>query len=298
MNMFDVRIILLLAATTASDRSIASAFTLPLKAASSRRRPQLSPASRTVLNAIERLHDGPTNCYGPLEHVYSLKDINTVTLKVSDDEWTALGIVVAESVLETVVDFSGVFLEQMQGADRDNFTRSLSYKISETVTTEFFEVRSNKYGPYISQSHIPEGLVFELNSLIRRELHSLVGQESFDCRDLSTLVNAVVSEAVESYCGKDVRAPFFSLSSEMNRRIKDRRRRILVKHSKGYESVKDVIDDIEENRKLWVREELGSDAAANFEFGKVTTKWETTKQREHSSFMAALFSDLNGVLIP
>ena len=71
----------------------------------------------------------------------------------------------------------------------------------------------------------------------------------------------ISSEAIESYCGiTNINAPFFNLSTEMEHRVRDRRRELLLKHSRGYESVKDVMKDIEESRMEWVNKNLGNQA--------------------------------------
>ena len=81
---------------------------------------------------------------------------------------------------------------------------------------------------------LPEELLISLNVLLRHELGAIAGLEegasfNYSGRDLSVLVLSSVSEAVESYCGvANVDAPFFNLSNEMERRIRDRRRELLV----------------------------------------------------------------------
>ena len=98
-------------------------------------------------------------------------------------------------------------------------------------------------------------------------------------------------------------APFFNLANEMDHRIVRRRRELLHKHCKGYESVRDVQEDIETSRVGWVRDVLGNRAARNYEFGEVTTKAgnEHSHQKERNRqdvIMDALFKDLDGVLMP
>lgn len=112
-----------------------------------------------------------------------------------------------------------------------------------------------------------------------------------------------VSEAIESYLGlTNVNAPFFCLRKEVAHRVSERRKDLLVKHSKGYENVKDVEKDIEESRKNWVRVNLGRKAAANYHFGEITTKvgngQVAVKKHKLPSLWNALIQDLDGVLIP
>eukprot|EP01083_Nonionella_stella_P070543 188791_1 len=60
--------------------------------------------TKTMLAAMERLHDPSTNSYGRAEHIYSLRDIDAITRTIADDEWTALGSAIAEAMYETILD--------------------------------------------------------------------------------------------------------------------------------------------------------------------------------------------------
>ena len=59
--------------------------------------------STKISGAMERLHDPSTNAYGPVEHVYSLHDIDVITQTIYDDEWTCLGSVIAETRFKTIL---------------------------------------------------------------------------------------------------------------------------------------------------------------------------------------------------
>ena len=131
----------------------------------------------------------------------------------------------------------------------------------------------------------------------------------YNGRDLSVLVLSSVTEAIESYFGIDnANAPFFDLINEMDLRVANRRRDLLVKHSRGYEGVRDVFDDIESSRVAWLRDVLGTRAARYYEFGDVTTRVgnghsherERTSRRRGMRFdiLGGLFRDLEGTLIP
>jgi hypothetical protein len=148
---------------------------------------------------------------------------------------------------------------------------------------------------------LPEELLSSLHRLLRQELATITGMETFNYsgHDLSLLVLSSVSEAIESYCGiTNIDAPFFGLSQEMNHRIRSRRRELLLKHAKGYESVKDIERDVETSRKVWVRDVLGNKAAKNFHFGEVTTKAgnrhthqeEKQKKEKRAKLLSSLFS--------
>lgn len=268
----------------------------------------------TVIGAMERLHDPSANAYGPVEHVYSLRDIDVITQQISDDEWTALGSAIAETMFETILDVGDKALMQRGWVEKTSLTNRIAEEVSSAVEKAIYKIRSQPSNTFDLDPHsLPEELLTSLHTLLRHELGAIIGLEdgkSFDYngRDLSLIVLSSVSEAIESYCGvANVNAPFFNLSNEMEHRIRDRRRELLVKHSRGYENVKDVERDIQTARREWVREVLGNRAAINYEFGEVTTKAGNQHSHEkektigkvrRSRIMNALFQDLDGVLMP
>lgn len=258
------------------------------------------PSTSALFSAMERLHDKSTNAFGRIEHVYSLNDIDNITRKIAEDEWMAgLGTAIAEAMYEMILDVSNEAMHEMGFVER----MSVTNKIADDVTSAV-EV-SSQYNVIICYSFwqcsftnnilsmqkalnkiraqpvprspypLPEELLTSLHSLLRHELATITGMATFDYNghDLSLLVLSSVTDAIESYCGiTNINAPFFGLGQEMDHRIRDRRRDLLLKHAKGYESVKDINQDIEASRKEWLREVLGYKAAKNFHFGEVTTK--------------------------
>mmetsp|Transcript_31038 Transcript_31038/g.67130 ORF Transcript_31038/g.67130 Transcript_31038/m.67130 type:complete len:93 (-) Transcript_31038:308-586(-) len=91
----------------------------------------------------------------------------------------------------------------------------------------------------------------------------------------------------------------------MEHRIAKRRRELLLKHSKGYENVRDVVSDIRETRKEWVRTELGNRAASHYEFGEVITnagngrsqqKEKSVREEWREGILNALFLDDGGLM--
>jgi len=263
---------------------------------------------------MERLHDPSTNAFGKVEHVYSLRDIDVITQRIADDEWAALGSVVAESMYETILEVGEEALNRRGWVDRMSLTSRIAENVSDAVEKALQKVRSQPsntfdQGPH----HLPQELTTTLNTLLRHELGTIVGLEegtnyNYEKRDLSLLVLSSVSDAIESYCGiSNIHAPFFDLSTEMNHRIKDRRRNLLVKHSRGYENIHDVEDDIRSSRLDWVRKVLGGKAASNYEMGEVTThdgnehsheKERKMREERRTSIWNALFQDLDGALMP
>lgn len=82
---------------------------------------------------MERLHDPSTNAYGRVEHVYSLNEIGIITKKISDDEWTALGSVIAETMLETILDVGDDALNRRGWVERTTVTNRIAEEVSSAV---------------------------------------------------------------------------------------------------------------------------------------------------------------------
>jgi hypothetical protein len=87
---------------------------------------------------MERLHDPSTNAFGPLEHIYSLAEIDEITHKIADDEWTALGSAIAETMLEMILDVGSGALKRMGWVERMSITNKVAEDVSNTVTVGGF----------------------------------------------------------------------------------------------------------------------------------------------------------------
>lgn len=265
----------------------------------------ITVAPTKLFSAMERLHDPSTNSFGALEHVYSLAEIDRITHKIEDDEWMALGSVVAESLLETILDICSDALRRMGWVERMSITNKIAEDVSKTVEKSLHAIRFQSLTFDHGHYSIPDELLRPLYKLVHQELRRVSGDESFECNSekLSLLVVSSVGDSIKSYLsGVNINAPFFSLRKEMNHRVSDRRKELLVKHSKGYESVKDVEKDIEQSRKEWIRLNLGRKAANDYHFGEVMTKVGNTHgeviKRKLPSMWDALIQDLDGVLMP
>lgn len=103
------------------------------------------PGATAALRAMERLHDPSTNAYS-VEHVYSLRDIDVVTRKIADDEWTALGSIVAEALYEMILDVGDDALKQRGWVDRMSLTNKISEEVSGAVeVSRAYLVRSMSF---------------------------------------------------------------------------------------------------------------------------------------------------------
>jgi hypothetical protein len=265
----------------------------------------VAPVHTKLYNAMERLHDPSTNAFGPLEHVYSIAEIDHITHKIEDDEWMALGSAVADKLLETVLDVCSKALRRLGWVERMSVTNKVADDVSKAVKKSLHCVRLQPLAYDHGHYSIPDELLHPLYKLVRQELRHVSGDESFDCNseNLSLLVASSVGDAIESYLGPvNLNAPFFSLPKEMDHRVSSRRKELLVKHAKGIENVHDVEKDIEESRKKWVRMNLGRKAANEYHFGDIITKvgntQEVKRRRPMPSMWNALVQDLDGVLIP
>jgi len=264
---------------------------------------------------MECLHH-PSKQY-PVEHVYSLQEIDQITQKIAADEWAALGSVIAEQMLEMILDIGKEALNQRPGVDKMMITDKIAEEISNDVEKTLYKIRSSDSSgnAFDQEHHLPEQLLRSLETLLRHELGTIIGlddntnsQFQTNGHNLSILVLSTVTKAIESYCSiSNVNAPFFNLSNEMDNRVRNRRRELLLKHSAGYESVQDVLNDIETSRLQWMRDTLGGKSCQNYEFGEVTTKvgnehshLKEKKMRDgrRSSILNALFIDFDGVLMP
>ena len=264
---------------------------------------------------MECLHHSTTKY--PVEHVYSLQEIDQITQKIAADEWAALGSIIAEQMLEMILDIGNEALSQRTGVDRMMITDNIAEEISNDVEKTLYKIRSSESSSnaFDQGHHLPEQLLSSLETLLRHELGTIIGLDSKSTNsqfntehNLSILVLSAVTKAIEQYCSiSNVNAPFFNLSNEMDNRVRNRRRELLLKHSAGYESVQDVLNDIETSRLQWMRDTLGGKSCQNYEFGEVTTrvgnehshlKEKKMKDERRSSILNALFIDFDGVLMP
>ena len=110
--------------------------------------------STRLYHAMERLHNPSSNAFGSLEHIFSLQEIDAITQKIADDEWMALGSVMAETLLETILDVGEDALNQRGWVERMSVTNRIAEEVSSAIEVCFF-------------IHLYEGLCYQT---------SLVGQ--------------------------------------------------------------------------------------------------------------------------
>eukprot|EP01083_Nonionella_stella_P144386 450733_1 len=96
-----------------------------------------------LFSAMERLHDPSTNAYGRVEHVYSLSEIDRITQKITDDEWAALGSVIAETMLETILEVGDDVLTQRGWVERMSVTNKIAEEVSTGVKKALYQIRND-----------------------------------------------------------------------------------------------------------------------------------------------------------
>lgn len=99
---------------------------------------------------MERLHDTSTNAFGPIEHVYSLNDIDYVTRKIAEDEWMALGTAIAEAMYEMILDVGDEALHKMGFVERMSVTDKIAEDVTCTVEVSEFDICSLTMNAYLS----------------------------------------------------------------------------------------------------------------------------------------------------
>ena len=129
-----------------------------------------------LYSAMECLHH-PSKPY-PVEHVYSLKEIEQITNKIANDEWAALGSVIAEQMLEMILDVGDEALAQRPGVDRMMITDKIAEEISNDVEKTLYKIRSessSSSNAFDQEHHLPEQLLSSLETLLRHELGTIIG---------------------------------------------------------------------------------------------------------------------------
>jgi len=124
-----------------------------------------------LASAMERLHDPSTNAF-QVEHVYSLRDIDRITQKITDDEWSALGSVIAETMLETILDVGDDALKQRGWVERMSLTNRIAEEVSRVVEKTLYK----RYVPRIQiiQLSLIEVHILYHNSCYLRYRHYCV----------------------------------------------------------------------------------------------------------------------------
>jgi hypothetical protein len=82
---------------------------------------------------MERLHDPSTNAYSRMEHVYSPCEVGEITEKISDDKWTALGSVIAETMLKTTLNVGDGALRRRGWVQRTTVMNRIANEVSSAV---------------------------------------------------------------------------------------------------------------------------------------------------------------------
>jgi hypothetical protein len=141
-------------------------------------------------------------------------------------------------------------------------------------------VQSRPAGGFNHGPHsIPCNLLMSLHALMWRSLDIIIGLDGsgtpfrYSGHNLPLLILVAATKVAALYRSVDnTSAPFFDLTREMDRHVLDQRGDLLSRHSRGCEGVQDVLNDIKQSRLAWTCKVLGSRAAVNYKFDKVTTR--------------------------
>ena len=97
-------------------------------------RGRIAGAAATVLSsAMERLHDLFTNVYGHVEHVYSPCKVGVITQKISNDNLTAIGSVIANTMLTKILDVGDGVLKKRGWVERTTVTNRIAKEVSNAM---------------------------------------------------------------------------------------------------------------------------------------------------------------------
>ena len=179
---------------------------------------------------------------------------------VADDEWQGLSMELSETVRVAVV-------EDLKRNIRDFFLGKDEYKvgdISKEIDTRVKDEVARMRG---KEEYELGDFVMAMDEMSKDLTESLTGKP-YETGDLSVELDKRIKSSVADFCGKDEYA-VGDLSKEINQRVQ---LRVEEFTGKPYE-FGDVTREIENRRKEWVKDFLGEEAAANYQFGDITKKF-------------------------
>jgi hypothetical protein len=181
---------------------------------------------------------------------------------VADDEWLGLSMELSDVVRKAVVEDLKKNLRDF--LDKDDYAiGDISKQIDKRVKQEVANYRGK-------QQYELGDLVWALDETSKSLTEQMTGKP-YETGDLSIELDKRIKEAVVQWAGKPAGTPYETgdLTKEMTRRIEERVNEFTGKDSYEFG---DIARTIEENRREWMREYLGEEAAANYKFGDLTKK--------------------------
>jgi hypothetical protein len=181
---------------------------------------------------------------------------------VADDEWLGLSMelsdVVRKAVVEDLKKNARDFLGKEDYAIGD-FTKEIDARVKQEV--------ANLRG---KENYELGDLVLVLDETSKSLTEQLTGKP-YEAGDLSIEIDKRVKQAVVKWAGKPDGYEYQvgDLSREMMKRIESR---VVSFTGKDNYEFGDISRAIEQSRRQWVKDYLGEEAAANYQFGDLTKK--------------------------
>jgi hypothetical protein len=177
---------------------------------------------------------------------------------VADDEWMGLTMELSELVRVAVIQDIKQNAREFLGKD-DYKIGDVSKEIDSRVKKEVAQLRGK-------DEYELGDFVLAMDATAKELTEGLTGKP-YQAGDLSVELDKRVKSAVADFCGKD-EYEFGDLSREISGRVEKRVNEFV---GKEYE-FGDITRAIEERRRGWIKDLLGEEAAANYQFGDVTKK--------------------------
>ena len=178
---------------------------------------------------------------------------------VADDEWQGLSMELSEIVRVAVVEDLKKNVRDFVGRDEYK-VGDISKEIDSRVKDEVARMRGK-------EEYELGDFVFAMDEMSKNFTETLTGKP-YEPGDLSIELDKRIKSAVADFCGKD-EYEFGDLSKEVAKRVQSRVEEFT---GKPYE-FGDVTREIEKRRKEWVKDILGEEAAADYQFGDITKKF-------------------------
>jgi hypothetical protein len=204
---------------------------------------------------------------------------------VEEDEWSGLTMELTEIIRLSVLQDLKKNTREFLGKD-DYKLGDVSKEIDVRVKDEVAKLRGKEDGEYELGD-----LVLAMDQMSKDLTEGLTGKP-YEPGDLSIELDSRIKGAVATFCGKD-EYEFGDLTKGIASRVSNRVEEFT---GKSYE-FGDITNEVMKQRKVWVQNLLGAEAAENYQFGDLTKKALGNfagKDYEFGDVSKKLFNDLFG----
>mmetsp|Transcript_2303 Transcript_2303/g.4901 ORF Transcript_2303/g.4901 Transcript_2303/m.4901 type:complete len:312 (+) Transcript_2303:128-1063(+) len=187
----------------------------------------------------------------------------TVGNLVADDEWMGLSMELTELVRTSIIQDVKSKTKDFIGKD-DYKVGDISKELDSRIKDEVANLRGK-------DEYELGDLSVALDKMAKDYTMELTGKDTYETGDLSKELDKRVKDSVAQFCGKadGSEYEFGDLTREVNKRVKNR---VSEFTGKDEYSFGDISKELENKRQQWVKDTLGEEAAANYEFGDLTKK--------------------------